>query len=227
MKAIHKEFDEKNPETLLRREINPKASVPTDTKEPVIDFRSSDETVDRYSEIVVASGWQLANYQKNPVVQDAHNYYSVIDTIGKSIVTEVRGNHLFQRVLFAIDANPTAKIAYQLYKGGFLSAVSVGFIPKKWENGSREAGYVRKYLEQELLEVSAVGIPANPNALKLAFEEGAIEKSDLREFATLLKTLCNDDAGSRSNAGAPGTGANGARSKQIHKTFADIKALLR
>lgn len=34
---------------------------------------------------------------------------------------------------------------------------------------SRGAGsYSRKYLEQELLEVSAVGIPANPNALALS-----------------------------------------------------------
>jgi HK97 family phage prohead protease len=144
---------------------------------PVIDFRSSDETLDRYNEVIVAGGWKLANYQKNPVVQNAHRYESVLDTIGKSTVTEVRGDHLFQRVEFAVNENPIAKITYGLYKGGFLSAVSVGFIPKRWENGSQEAGYRRKYIEQELLEVSAVGIPANPNALKLGFEAGAVEKA--------------------------------------------------
>ena len=51
-----------------------------------------------------------------------------------------------------------ARIAYGLYRGGFLNAVSVGFIPLRWENGTEQTAYGRKYLEQELLEVSAVGI---------------------------------------------------------------------
>jgi hypothetical protein len=45
------------------------------------------------------------------------------------------------------------------------------------------------YLEQELLEVSAVAIPANPNALSLALKSGAVEKSDLRETLDLLRSL--------------------------------------
>ena len=87
-----------------------------------------------------------------------------------------------------------AKVAYGLYKGGFLNAVSVGFIPVRWENGSEEKGYRRKYLEQELLEVSAVSIPANPNALTLGLKSGAIEMSDLRELAELLQSLCDSPA---------------------------------
>jgi hypothetical protein len=45
-------------------------------------------------------------------------------------------------------------------------------------------------LEQELLEVSAVGIPANPNALQLGLQAGAIEKADLQETLELLRALC-------------------------------------
>lgn len=215
MKILAKEFNEKAPELPLIRELNPKASVPTDVTGPVIDFRSSDQTVDRYSEIIVANGWKLDNYRKNPVVQNAHRYENVLDTIGKSVVTEVRADHLFQRVEFAVDVNPIAKITYGLYKGGFLSAVSVGFMPKRWENGSQEAGYRRKYLEQELLEVSAVGIPANPNALKLGYEQGVIEKSDLKELSQLLQHICGDNAGVRSDARAQGSDANGARLLQL------------
>jgi hypothetical protein len=95
MKILVKEFDEKAPGLPLIRELHPKASVPTDVSGPVIDFRSSDETVDRYNEIITAGGWKLANYQKNPVVQNAHRYESVLDTIGKSTVTEVRNDHFF------------------------------------------------------------------------------------------------------------------------------------
>ncbi len=54
--------------------------------------------------------------------------------------------------------------------------------------------YRRRYLEQELLEVSAVAIPANPNALALALKAGAVEKSDIRQLADLIKWLCEKTA---------------------------------
>src|SRR5436305_2906278 len=142
----------------------------------VLDFVASDETLDRYDEIISASGWRLENYQRNPVFQNAHQYGDVIFTLGKALVTEVRGGRLFQRIEFATEVNPMARIAYGLYRGKFLNAVSVGFIPVRWQNGPAQSSfssasssvpYRRKYLEQELLEVSAVGIPANPNALQL------------------------------------------------------------
>jgi HK97 family phage prohead protease len=231
MKVIGKDFDEKAPGVPLIRELHPKASIPTDSQGAVIDFRSSDETLDRYNEVIIASGWKLDNYLKNPVVQNAHRYENILDTIGKSLITAVRGDHLFQRIQFAVGENPIAKITYDLYKGGFLSAVSVGFIPRRWENGSQEAGYRRKFVEQELLEVSAVGIPANPNALKLAFEAGAVSKSDLKEMLAILKNFCADEetenAGSKSNA-APGFGTNGAkRFEQLAQMTREAAAILR
>jgi len=105
----------------------------------VLDFIVSDETLDRYNEVIVASGWKLDNYLRNPVFQNSHQYGDIIYTIGRALTTEVRTvadrKVLFQRVEFATDANPIAMIAYNLYKGKFLNAVSVGFIPLQWENG--------------------------------------------------------------------------------------------
>lgn len=215
MEKLMREFDEANPALPLVRLLHPKASIPTDAPGAIIDFRSSDETVDRYREVIAAAGWKLDNYKKNPVVQNAHRYGHVLDTVGKSIVTEVRGDHLYQRVQFAVDENPIAKITHGLYKGGFLSAVSVGFLPVKSEKGSQELGYNRRFTEQELLEVSAVGIPANPNALKLGYDQGAIEKSDLKELHQLLKSFCSDDAGIQTDSRAQGPDANGARLLQL------------
>src|SRR5881397_1449282 len=187
---MENDFDPTTPHAPLHRQLHPAASVPPDT-EPApsntIDFRSSDETLDRYQEVITVAGWKLDSYRKNPVFQNVHSNCSLADTIGRSLITEIRGDHLFQRVQFAVEENPIARLAYGLYKGGFLSAVSVGFIPLRWENGSPEAGYRCKYLEQELLEVSAVSIPANPNALTLGLAAGAIEKSDLQELAELLR----------------------------------------
>jgi len=192
-----------------------------------LDFISSDETLDRYDEVITASGWKLDTYRKNPVFQNAHQYGDIIYTLGRALVTEVRSGKLHQRIQFAVDANPMARIAHALYSGKFLRAVSVGFIPLRWENGDgsespslsalrgggqgdlasssdslRSTPHAprsvprRRYLEQELLEVSAVAIPANPNALALAYKSGTIEKSDLKELADLLRhTLLSSPGG--------------------------------
>src|SRR5947207_9660441 len=126
---------------------------------------------------------------RNPVSKNAHQYGAVIFTLCRALVTEVRAGRLYQRIEFASDINPMAKIAHGLYKGKFLNAVSVGFIPLRWQDGTKETPYRRRYLEQELLEVSAVAIPANPNALALGLKSGAIDKSDLRNLADLLRAM--------------------------------------
>lgn len=178
--------------TSLRREISP-VIQPVAGSAPIIDFIASDQTLDRYSEVILASGWRLDNYRKNPVFQNSHQYGDILFTIGKAVTTEVRnlsqGHALIQRIEFATEINPMARIAYGLYKGKFLNAVSVGFLPVRWEDGDEKSGFNRKFTEQELLEVSAVGIPANPNALQLALKEGAVDKSDLRDLAQLLNHI--------------------------------------
>jgi len=179
----------------------------------ILDFVASDESLDRYGETILASGWQLEHYRRNPVFQNAHQYGDILFTLGRALVTEIRtgagagggsSSYLFQRVEFAVDANPMARIAYDLYRGKFLNAVSVGFIPLRWQDADgtvhpargrsarAEADvaarpFQRRYLEQELLEVSAVGIPANPNALAQACQAGVVQRSDLRELAHFLR----------------------------------------
>src|ERR1051326_6031490 len=97
---------------------------------PILEFIASTDTIDRYDEILSASGWRLDQYRRNPVFQNAHQYGDIIFTLGKALVTEVRQIDgrpaLYQKIEFAVDANPMARIAYALYKGQFLNAVSVG-----------------------------------------------------------------------------------------------------
>ncbi len=199
----------------------------------VLDFISSNETLDRYGEIISARGWRLENYRRNPVFQNAHQYGDVIFTLGKALVTEVRGAegpastpHLYQRIQFAVDVNPMARIAYGLYRGKFLNAVSVGFIPLRWENPAdpEKAGYRRKYLEQELLEVSAVGIPANPEALQLGLEAGAIEKADLRRLFDLIyrEDFRSEMAAPNTDASASGGRSNEAQLLQLARALREI-----
>ena len=217
--------DDRAPSTFKQQPSSIDSQPPPDlSSQPILDFIASDETLDRCDEVIQAGGWRLDAYQRNPVFQNAHQYGDIIFTLGKALITEIRYSptshsalpapHLFQRVQFATEANPMARIAYALYKGKFLNAVSVGFIPIQWDGGegegrgSRVKGVRRRYLEQELLEVSAVGIPANPNALQLALKSGAIEKADLRDLLELLNTVLHS---SISGQGAPGRQCDGER----------------
>ncbi len=172
-------------------QLSTSGETSTLNSQPVLDFVASTDTLDRYQEVIDPAGWRLEGYRRNPVFQNAHKYGDIIFTLGRALVTEVRDlagrRALFQRVQFAVEANPMARIAYALYKGQFLRAVSVGFIPVRWENGTPESDFRRKYLEQELLEVSAVGIPANPDALALGLKAGAVERSDVRELVEVLR----------------------------------------
>src|SRR6266404_2981214 len=95
--------------------------------QPILDFIASDETLDRCDEVIQAGGWRLDAYQRNPVFQNAHQYGDIIFTLGKALITEIRYRTpreapggfnspastpcLFQRVQFATDANPMARIA--------------------------------------------------------------------------------------------------------------------
>jgi phage head maturation protease len=174
-------------------------SVKSDS--PILDFISSDETLDRYDEVICTSGWRLDTYRQNPVFQNAHQHDDIIHTLGRALQTDLRQVNgrtaLVQTIQFATDVNPIARIAHGLYSGGFLHSVSVGFIPIRWEDAPSDPSTLtsqpstqqlrRKYLEQELLEVSAVAIPANPNALALALKSGALEKSDLRDTLDILR----------------------------------------
>src|SRR6266567_5673132 len=148
------------------------------TGEPgaILDFIASDETLDRYEEIICAAGWRLDNYQRNPVFQNAHQYGDIIFTLGKALVTEVRmagaQRVLFQRIEFATDVNPMARIAYGLYKGKFLNAVSVGFIPLRWVNGSESAPNPMSAYEGP----PGFGVRQSSGALETAGDGGEMEK---------------------------------------------------
>lgn len=188
-----------NGQTGLRGGILPKIRA-HEGGEPIIDFIASDETLDRYDEIVTADGWDLVNYSKNPVFINSHQYGDISFVLGKSIFHEARDGRLHQRIRFAVDSNPVARLAFNLYRDGFLHAVSVGFAPLEWVNGAQGEGFRRKFLKQELLELSAVCVPANPNALQMALQKGCISRNELGEASDLLASyagLVDDEAAER------------------------------
>lgn len=140
----------------------------------------SREVVDRQNDLIPAAGINLDSYRANPVVLWSHDQR--FPPIGKSTdLAAVPGEGLDAQTEFA--TTPFASEVWDLYRGGFLSAFSIGFkalAPPDPPDGDRRH-YVLPSIE--LLEYSAVAVPANPMALVKAVEAG----SDIAEV--LLKRL--------------------------------------
>ena len=144
-----------------------------------IRFIISDGSLDRDRDTINVQGWNLTNFVKNPVVLWAHQHHSV--PIGKGANIGVEDDALMADAIFVgADIMPFADMVFQLYKGGFMNAVSVGFLPDERVFSEDQGGI--KFLTQELLEFSAVPVPANPNALQVA-RSGGIDISPLNGWA--------------------------------------------
>lgn len=127
------------------------------------EFVASTDSLDRYGEIVEQI-WQLDNFRKNPVALFGHNTRSL--PIGRVERVDVVGGELACTIRFlTADANPEAEHVWQCVLEGALNAVSVGFMPhsSRWEK--RGDAEVLVLTDNELLEISVVPIPANPEAL--------------------------------------------------------------
>jgi|TARA_Y100000310_G_scaffold317685_1_gene370826 HK97 family phage prohead protease len=160
--------------------------VPVEIKEisgRVLEFTGSTEAVDRDGEVIEAAGWDLKAYRKNPVFMWAHDYRQ--PPIGKARkVTKIDGKLVFEIEFADREIYEFADTIYRLYKGGFLHATSVGFMPKEWKDGESDDDARRRYKTQELLELSAVPVPSNPEALINARDTGVIS---VKEFNGIAK----------------------------------------
>ena len=137
----------------------------------------STKTRDRSDEVLDPEGVDLRNYKKNPVVLWAHDYS--MPPIGKALWVKKDGNGVISKFKFA--STPFAQEIKTLYKEGILNAFSVGFVPKEHEDVDGEKKPRRTYKKWEMLEFSAVPVPANPDALSLAMSKGLINTPELKK----------------------------------------------
>lgn len=160
-------------------------------------FVASDATVDRYGDTIDAKGWELADFRANPVILFGHDSKDL--PIGKSVREWVEDGKLKIEVKFTSEEeNPKGAQVERLIKGGFLNAVSVGFKPLEAKEAKERSGSgffpAMDFTKQQLLEVSVVPIPANPNALlegKAAPEDVAL----LRAWAERTLEAVNGEPG--------------------------------
>lgn len=119
---------------------------------------------DRDKDIIPIEEWNLKIYKDQPRGLWSHNYYELPVFRSEDTKIDKATNRLVFRPIFA--SHEKANIIYNLYRDKFLSAFSVGFIPKdfEWRDENQMWAGGRKFKDVELLEISAVNIPANPKA---------------------------------------------------------------
>ena len=155
-----------------------------------LTFVLSTDDVDRHGDVVSADGWRLEAYLQNPVLLWAHDYRH--PAIGRAASVWSEPHRLLAKMEFAPSA--FAQEVAALYSSGYQWGVSVGFRPIRWEErrDARTGTFLGlRYLEQELLEVSAVPVPANRSALRRrAAEDGEMQVL----LAELRKHCLNRDS---------------------------------
>lgn len=143
-------------------------------------FVASDESSDRQGDVIRVNGWDFKNFKKNPVALWGHDASKL--PIGRVFSFEKGAKRdglpaLFESIEYATaEQNPEADLIYRLVQGGFIKAVSVGFIPIKSNYPQTEeqraslglGQFGVLYEKQEQIELSQCSIPANPNALMSA-----------------------------------------------------------
>jgi HK97 family phage prohead protease len=200
--------------------------VPGDSTPAVLDFIASDDTLDRYGEVIQLSAWDLSEYIANPVVVDSHDYSSVAKILGRSVELVVDGKSLRNRVEFCLE-NPMGALSYKMARAGFIRAESVGFIPGAWESGNGKETPFRTYTAAKLVEISLVPVPANPSAVVgLALKAGAIDRPDLRAVIEHLKSLCTSDTEPAPPGRAAGSGVDAAH-EALARAIENLHRLVR
>lgn len=164
------------------------------TKEK-ITIVASDETLDRYGEVVPLDSWDLRNYKSNPVLLVDHDY-KISNIVGRAKNLKVsKDSFTFEPEFHNITQ--LAQEVSRMVDEGYAPAVSVGFLPhgpkKDGDKGSNE-----------LLEISFVAVGANPNALAMAMKsiDGAQEKKIeewVDQYRPVIKNIfIHDKSGVRS-----------------------------
>jgi HK97 family phage prohead protease len=169
--------DEKK-DNILRRQIDHLELRATDEERRMVEFVASTGAVDTYGTVLPPDLWDLSRYARNGVVGYQHDIYYSDDpdnVIGRGEAYTANGELLIRIFFEPAELNPKADKVYRKVLFGSINAVSVGFratAPGHWgRKADGEDPDVYYYNGQELMEVSVVNVPSNPDAVKRSAAE--------------------------------------------------------
>jgi HK97 family phage prohead protease len=136
-----------------------------DGADRTLTFTISTAKPDRSGDTIAVEGWVLEAYRRDPVVLWAHD--ATLLPVARAKKVWIENEKLKSEAEFTpLGMARFNDTVFDMYKQGFLSAVSVGFIPLKWmftEDPHRKYGI--DFKSQELIEWSCCPVPANSEAL--------------------------------------------------------------
>lgn len=180
---------------------------------------ASTEDSDRAWEIIKADWWDYKNFMKNPVII-ANHVYKIENIVGKATSIYVMDNQLIIEWVFS-EANPLWKLLADLYDEWMVKTVSVWFIPK-----ARDESNKRIIINAELLELSFVAVPCNPNALSLDQKQLLEENWMLEKSPSFSGTKKAENSSDLSDDNIDNSWENSISNKEILNTLNDIESLL-
>lgn len=158
-------------------------------------FVFSDETEDREGDRISAAGWEIRDFLRNPVALYGHNSSAL--PIGRALNLRASGPRLIGDIQFIPpEISSFADQVFKMVKGGYLQAVSVGFMPIEWR-WAKEPSRIGSldFNRQALLEISVVTIPANQRALLIGADAEAAQQRAQAKRRRRLQLLRLTDVG--------------------------------
>ena len=170
------------------------AEVRASNDDRKVKFIFSTDSKDRHGTRINPDGWRLDNFNKNGIASYQHRAYGDPDpdmVIGKASAWKSDGRLVGTIDFETEDVNPLAEKLYRKVRSGTLNAVSVGFVEHDghWggdeDRGAPEEDENTYYFDDvELMEISLVTVPSNPEALAYRGFEAAntIQDDSMRHF---------------------------------------------
>jgi len=166
------------------------AEVRASNEDRKVKFIFSTDAKDRHGTRINPEGWRLDNFNKNGIASYQHRAYGDPDPdmILGPVEAWTSNRSLVGTIDFeSADINPLADKLLKKVNNGTLNAVSVGFIEHggHWgqdeERGHPEEEKDTYYFDDiELMEVSLVSVPSNPEALAVrGFESKGEDKLNI------------------------------------------------
>lgn len=163
------------------------ADITVEDGERAVTAKISTIAVDRDGDVVIPMGCNTKEYEKNPVVFMAHNYWSL--PVGKCVAIKRTEDAIIGKTVFAprpenhpADEEWLPDTLLHLYQQGVLKGFSIGFsaIDSRYATDKDLLTYGancrRVYNKWTLLEYSVAPIPANQEAVATAVSKGYLKQ---------------------------------------------------
>ena len=166
--------------------------------EKAVIARISTTAVDRDGDVMLPSGVDLRDFNKNPVVLFGHDSFGL--PIGKAVGIKTRTNDIVAKIVFAErpDSMPDVQeffpdTVHAMFQQDILKAFSVGFTidderPATKRDINRFGEDVRRIITRwKLLEFSVVTVPSNQDALATAVSKQIVRANSwaVRQLGTI------------------------------------------